>query len=77
MSYRFQSLLFAGLLVAVSGSAQAPAAKEQPKQQVQPKEAEPPEEDEASKPKEYAFNPLQAEKEVTVGNYYFKKGSYL
>ena len=37
---------------------------------------EPPEEDAAARPKEYAFNPLQAAKEFTVGNYYFKKGSY-
>ena len=26
--------------------------------------------------KEYAFNPLQAQKEIRTGNYYFKKGSY-
>jgi outer membrane protein assembly factor BamD (BamD/ComL family) len=25
---------------------------------------------------QYAFNPLQAEKELKVGNFYFKKGSY-
>ena len=25
---------------------------------------------------EYSFNPLQAEKELQTGNYYFKKGSY-
>jgi tetratricopeptide (TPR) repeat protein len=37
---------------------------------------EPPEEDEAFAPREYAFNPLQAEKELKVGNFYFKKGSY-
>jgi tetratricopeptide (TPR) repeat protein len=24
----------------------------------------------------YSFNPLQAQKEVKVGNYYYKKGSY-
>jgi tetratricopeptide (TPR) repeat protein len=36
----------------------------------------PKEEDAELKTTEYAFNPLQAEKEVTVGNYYFKKGSY-
>jgi outer membrane protein assembly factor BamD (BamD/ComL family) len=37
----------------------------------------PPEEDEELQPaKEYTFNPLQAEKELKVGNYYFKKGSY-
>lgn len=39
-------------------------------------EIEPPEEDEASKPKEYAFNPLQAEKELRIGNFYWKKKSY-
>ncbi len=85
MSYRFQSLLspllFGGLLAAGSGCLPAQESKEQPKptaapQQTQPKEAEPPEEDESSKPTEYAFNPLQAEKELTVGNYYMKKGSY-
>jgi tetratricopeptide (TPR) repeat protein len=42
------------------------------------KEEVPKEEDESLAPvnKDYAFNPLQAEKEVTIGNYYFKKGSY-
>ncbi|MEP7365773.1 MAG: tetratricopeptide repeat protein [Acidobacteriota bacterium] len=39
-------------------------------------EVEPPEEDEAAKPKEYAFNPLQAEKETRIGNFYWKKKSY-
>ncbi len=40
-------------------------------------EQEPPEEDVAFDPKtEYVLNPLQAEKEIKVGNYYFKKGSY-
>jgi tetratricopeptide (TPR) repeat protein len=37
---------------------------------------EPPEEDEDLKPKEYSFNPLQATKELKVGDFYFKKGSY-
>ncbi|HXG32560.1 MAG TPA: tetratricopeptide repeat protein [Bryobacteraceae bacterium] len=41
-----------------------------------PKPPEPPEEDESLAPKEYAFNPLQAEKELKVGNFYFKKGNY-
>lgn len=52
-------------------AALAPAAWAQP-----PAPAEPPEEDEALAPKEYAFNPIQARKEIEVGNYYFKKGSY-
>jgi tetratricopeptide (TPR) repeat protein len=55
-----------------SQSAQAPA-----KQQAEQKEQAPPEEDEELQPaKEYTFNPLQAEKELRIGNYYFKKGSY-
>jgi len=40
------------------------------------KPQEPPEEDESLAVKEYSFNPLQAEKELKVGNFYFKKGSY-
>ena len=39
-------------------------------------EQAPPEEDESLSVKEYSFNPLQATKEVQVGNYYFKKGSF-
>jgi tetratricopeptide (TPR) repeat protein len=46
-----------------------PAAQEQQPQ-------EPPEEDESLIKKEYSFNPLQADKEVQIGNFYFKKGSY-
>ncbi len=41
-----------------------------------PKPQEPPEEDEGSKTKEYGFNPLQASKEVKIGQYYFKKGKH-
>jgi Tfp pilus assembly protein PilF len=41
-----------------------------------PKEEEPPEEDASLKPKEYSFNPLQASKELRIGEYYFKKKSY-
>ena len=40
------------------------------------KEMAPPEEDTSLTTKEYAFNPLQAKKDITTGNYYFKKGSY-
>jgi len=36
----------------------------------------PPEEDTSVTNKEYGFNPLQAKKEINVGNEYFKKGSY-
>ena len=36
----------------------------------------PPEEDKADVPKQYAFNPLQSRKEVTVGEFYFKKSDW-
>lgn len=58
------------LMLLLGGGAWAQQSK--PPQQ----QPEPPEEDEALKPKEYVFNPLQANKEVEIGNYYFKKHSY-
>ncbi|MDZ7637495.1 MAG: hypothetical protein U5J83_04495 [Bryobacterales bacterium] len=37
----------------------------------------PPEEDQTfAAPREYSFNPLQAKKELTIGKFYFKKGSF-
>jgi tetratricopeptide (TPR) repeat protein len=39
-------------------------------------EQEPPEEDEALKPKEYTLNPVEANHDIAVGNYYFKKGKF-
>src|SRR5579883_3319734 len=51
--------------------------KERPKPPVSDQEEVPKEEDESlTTPKEYSFNPLQAKKEIRVGNYYLKKGSY-
>jgi tetratricopeptide (TPR) repeat protein len=61
---RFPLLLAAGLL-ALNLAAQKP----------QPEE--PPEEDETIRSqREYTFNPIQAEEEVKVGRFYWKKGSY-
>ncbi len=60
----FAALPFASLLLAQES-------------QKKPPEQEPPEEDESLKPKaEYTFNPLQAENELKIGNFYFKRGSY-
>ena len=36
----------------------------------------PPEDDKSIATPVYGFNPLQAQKEVRTGNYYFKKGAY-
>lgn len=40
------------------------------------KQQEPPEEDEILRPKEYSFNPLQATKELKIGDFYSKKGNH-
>jgi tetratricopeptide (TPR) repeat protein len=52
--------------------------KERPQAPGSTKEEVPKEEDEslATTTEAYSFNPLQAEKDVRVGNYYFRKGSY-
>lgn len=48
-----------------------------PETQKPPKIEElPPEENVSAKPKEYSFNPLQAETEMTTGKFYFKRGKY-
>ena len=54
----------------------APAQQPPPQKPPETQEQAPPEEDESEKPKEYSFNPLQADKEVRIGNFYFHKGKY-
>lgn len=61
-----KSLFVLALWLSAACWAQDPKAQQQ----------EPPEEDESIAPKVYTFNPLQATKEVTIGNYYFKKANY-
>jgi tetratricopeptide (TPR) repeat protein len=61
-----RAFLAASLLACVL-SAQKPPAATPP---------EPPEEDESLAPKVYALNPVQAKKEITTGDYYFKKPNY-
>jgi tetratricopeptide (TPR) repeat protein len=82
MSRWVMVMLLAGILAGVGagpGKIFADDLKNQrPASNTVTKEEVPKEEDESlsSTNKDYAFNPLQAEKEVIVGNYYFKKGSY-
>jgi tetratricopeptide (TPR) repeat protein len=64
------------LAVASWGQDDKGLKKSRPAEQSKPEEQEPPEEDESLKPKEYSFNPLEAERDLKVGNYYFKKGNY-
>jgi len=55
-----------------------PLAAQQSKPPAPPavQEQEPPEEDPDLKPKEYSFNPLEANRNMVAGNFYFKKGNY-
>ena len=50
--------------------------KERPKPPTSGKEEVPPEEDKSLSVDSYSFNPLQAQKDLTVGNYYFKLKKY-
>jgi len=68
-------LLSGGLLPAAPPQDQSKPAGSKP-QQTETEVQEPPEEDAELKPKVYSFNPLQARKEMDVGNEYFKKHSY-
>jgi tetratricopeptide (TPR) repeat protein len=52
-------------VVSLVGLGQEPVLQEPPEEDVNPQAV-----------KEYTFNPLQAAKEIKVGNYYFKKGSH-
>jgi tetratricopeptide (TPR) repeat protein len=72
-----------------SGAQDKPPAQDPPQRELQKrpqpsggvppagaKEQIPPEEDKSIAPIEYSFNPLQAEKDLKVGNYYWKQGKY-
>lgn len=78
------ALLAAGALLAQDPTPQPQPAQGQDQLKTQrpeppaasgPIEA-PPEEDKSVSATEYSFNPLQSQKDVTVGNEYFNKGSY-
>jgi tetratricopeptide (TPR) repeat protein len=53
-----------------------PPTKAAEKPTEKPTEEDPPEEDEALKPEQFTLNPLEADRNVNTGNYYFKKGNY-
>ena len=67
--------LLTGILFAQDEPTLKKRPADQPKSQ-QPSDQEPPEEDESLAPKTYSFNPLEAEKDLKVGLYYYKKGNY-
>src|SRR5689334_16477685 len=69
--------LSALVLLAFSAIAGTPDSKREQKKAPDKQEEEqaPPEEDSANSTKVYSFNPLQAQKELRTGLFYFKKGS--
>jgi len=64
------------LLVFASMACAQQAPKKKDGKAAAPEEQAPPEEDAIVGAKEYSFNPLQASKELRVGNYYYKQGKY-
>src|SRR6516165_8400974 len=65
------------LVFLASAQQQPPADQTQrPKPAAVPKEEVPPEEDKALANQEYSFNPLQSQKDVAVGNQYFKNRKF-
>ena len=65
------SLAFA----AVASAQQGPPPKE-PDSPPPAQDQLPPEEDKAKVQEEYSFNPLKSQKDVTVGEFYFKKSDF-
>ena len=78
MSRWFAALLL--LAVAPLFAQEGPKLKKRGEPTAVPQDVEknglPPEEDTSIAVPVYGFNPLQAQKEIRTGNYYFKKGSY-
>jgi tetratricopeptide (TPR) repeat protein len=84
MSRWIPALLLA--CVPVAAGAAAPQDKSQDKPQLRRRDGKtppkaqqngiPPEEDDSIATHEYGFNPVQAQKEISIGNQYYKKGSY-
>jgi Flp pilus assembly protein TadD len=65
------------MCVALASAAAAQAPPKEPDNPPPPEENQlPPEEDKAKVQEEYSFNPLKSQKDVTVGEFYFKKSDF-
>jgi tetratricopeptide (TPR) repeat protein len=69
MSWRRVSLMW--IVLASAAAAQAPKDPPPPEENQLP-----PEEDKAKIQEQYSFNPLKSNKDVSVGEFYFKKNDY-
>ena len=76
------TLVLPAVLAAAAAAQQAPPQQQDGLKRERPAASpgktteKPPEEDESYAPKKFEFNPLQSEKDVGVGDQYFKQGSY-
>ena len=73
-------MLLAASLCAQESAQEKPQELKKRGETTKPQEVDkdglPPEEDKSLAVQVYGFNPLQAQKEISVGNQYFKKGSF-
>ncbi len=77
MSRALQCLFLLVLIGYGTLEAQAPASKPRPAEQQPPDETNPPEEDESVAPKKYVLNPLEAERNIKVGDFYWSKKDFV
>ena len=70
--------LHCGLLFAATSSFPQAGRAQQPPQtpRLPPDEANPPEEDESLIPEKVTLNPMESERSIKVGNYYWHKGKF-
>ena len=65
----------ASICLAQTGQAAKPQTGQNPPAPQAPDETNPPEEDASVAPKVYAFDPLEADRCIKIGNFYMRKGS--
>jgi Flp pilus assembly protein TadD len=68
------------LMLVAGAAAQQPDTKKPESKDAKPPSKEdvqlPPEEDTAAVPEQYSFNPVKSKRDVSVGEFYLKKGDY-
>jgi tetratricopeptide (TPR) repeat protein len=73
----FRCLLYVALIGPGTMMAQKTTTPAKQEQANPPAESDPPEEDESVAPKKYVLNPLEAQRDMNIGNEYYKSGKYL
>src|SRR5580698_8771374 len=76
MSRRRMGLIWVALAFAALAPAQQPPKEPDGAPPVEGADSLPPQEDKAKTEEVYTFNPLRSKKDVTVGEFYFKKSDF-